>query len=144
MKTWLKVLLILFVIGIAAGVLFYFFVINKPKPNYENKKPDYTLNAKDLYDAYKSNKTKSDSLYNGKTIEITGTLNKVETADSQRIAVFIFEQGDFGDQGVRCNMLIKYNTEISQIKTGSSIKLKGHCVGYDDTDVKFSECSVVK
>lgn len=144
MKTWLKVILVLFVLGIAVAALVWIFYINKPKTDFEKKKADFTLSAKDLYSSYKSNKAKADSMYIGKVLEISGTLNKVEKADSQVIAVFVFEQGDFGDQGIRCSMLPKYSLEMSSAKTGILIKLKGHCTGYDDTDVKLSGCSIVK
>ena len=144
MKTWIKVLLILFVVGIAVAALVWIFYINKPKTNFEKKKADFTLSAKDLYNAYKAGKTKADSLYLDKVVEIDGTFTKVENADSQMVVVFVFEQGDFGDQGIRCNMLPKFSTELSKAKAGTEIKIKGHCVGYDDTDVKLSNCSVVK
>ena len=144
MKLWLKILLVLFVLGIAIAVLIWVFIINKPKPNYETKKADYTLDAKELYTAFKTGKAKSDSLYNGKTIQISGILSKVETTDSQVVAVFVFEEGDFGDQGIRCTFLPKFRLEKSRAKGGINIKIKGHCVGYDDTDVKFTDCSVIK
>ena len=144
MKTWLKVILVLFVLGVAAAALIWIFYINKPKTDFEKKKADFSLSANDLYSYYKTNKAKADSLYIGKVLEISGTLNKVEKADSQVIAVFIFEQGDFGDQGIRCTMLPKFSLEMSNAKTGIDIRIKGHCTGYDDTDVKLTDCSVVK
>ena len=45
MKTWIKILLGLAVAGIAAAFLVYHFVINKPQPDFEKIKPDYSLNA---------------------------------------------------------------------------------------------------
>ena len=93
MKTWLKILLILFVVGIIAAVLVYIFVYNKPHPDFENMKPDYALSASELYTSFATDKPGSEKKYNGKVVEISGTLGKIETTDSLVIAVFVFNQG---------------------------------------------------
>jgi len=95
MKKWIKILAVLFVIGVIAATLVYVFVYNKPQPNYEKLKPDYTLKAQELYNAYKSNPVGADKSYLGKMIEISGTLAKLDNRDTLMVAVFVFEQGMF-------------------------------------------------
>jgi hypothetical protein len=144
MKAWIKVVLILFIIGLTAAILIWFFVINKPPQNIEKSKVAFTLNAKELYDSYKNDKRKSDSLYNDKVIVIAGVLSKVEKSDSLVIADFTFETDPmFGDKGVRCTMLPKYNLSMSHAMPGTQIKIKGQCKGYAD-DVILEHCSVLK
>jgi len=109
MKTWLKILIGLAVLGIIAAVLVYVFVYNKPHPDYEKLEAAFSLSPQELYTAYTGSKEDSQKKYNGQLIELTGALNKIETADSLVIAVFVFNQGMFGDEGVRCTMLPKYN-----------------------------------
>ena len=109
MKTWMKILLAFIVIGIIGVFIIYKFVYNKQHPDYENIEATFTMNARDLYKEFKKNPYSSANLYNGKVIALTGNLSKVETADSIVVAVFVFNQGDFGDEGLRCTMLKKLN-----------------------------------
>jgi hypothetical protein len=144
MKTWLKILIGLAVLGITAAVLVYVFVYNKPHPDYEKLEAAFSLSPQELYSAYTGNKVDSQKKYNGQLIELTGALNKIETADSLVIAVFVFNQGMFGDEGVRCTMLPKYNQVAQTLQPGGTIKIKGYCTGFNDTDVILEQCSLVK
>lgn len=144
MKTWLKILLGLAVLGIIAAVLVYVFVYNKPHPDYEKLTAAYSLAPQELYSSFTANKDEAQKKYNGQLIELTGVLNKIETADSLVIAVFVFNQGMFGDEGVRCTMLPKYNLEAQSLQPGGTVKIKGYCTGFNDTDVILEQCSLVK
>lgn len=143
MKIWLKILLILFVIGLVAAVLVYVFVYNKSHPDYEKMKPDYTLSASELYNSFKVNTTDSETKYNGKAIVVSGTLAKVESTDSLVIAVFVFNQGMFGDEGIRCTMLKKFNEKTKNLLPGSVYNIKGYCTGFNDSDVILEQCSII-
>ncbi len=144
MKKWVIILIVLFILGVVTAFLVYKYVYNKPHPDYEKEKPEFTLDAKLLYDQYKNDKVASQSKYSGKVIQITGNLNKIEDRDSTTIAVFTFSQGDFGDEGIRCTVLPKFNTELKKVKSGDLINIKGYCTGYNDTDVIFEKCSIIK
>jgi hypothetical protein len=144
MKTWLKILIGLAVLGIIAAVLVYVFVYNKPHPDYENLEAAYSLSPQELYSAYTGNKEDSQKKYNGQLIELKGALNKIETTDSLVIAVFVFNQGMFGDEGVRCTMLTKYNQVARTLQPGGTVTIKGYCTGFNDTDVILEQCSLVK
>lgn len=143
MKTWVKIILSLFVVGIIASVWFYVHVYNKSHPDYEKMKPDYTLPASELYNSFKANTTESETKYNGKVVAVNGTLTKVESNDSLVIAVFVFNQGIFGDEGIRCTMLPKFNEEAKKLQPNNVYKIKGYCTGYD-TDVNIEYCSIIK
>jgi hypothetical protein len=142
MKTWIKVLLGLVLIGIIAGFLFYHFVINKPQPDFATLKPQCSLGADVLYNAFKSSKISASKLYNGKVIEITGKLSKVEDVDTLTIAVFVFNKGMFGDEGIRCTMLKKFSQEAKKLKSDGITRIKGYCSGFNDTDVILEHCSL--
>ncbi|MCX6306999.1 MAG: hypothetical protein NT040_18705 [Bacteroidetes bacterium] len=143
MKTWIKILLGLVVVGIIALLLVYKFVYNKQHPDYENLEPAFTVTAQDLYQAYKTNKEAASAKYNGKIIALTGKLSKMETADSLVTAVFVFNQGDFGDEGLRCTMLKKFNDAADKLQPDGEVKLKGYCTGYNETDVVLEKCSII-
>lgn len=144
MKTWVKILLILIVIGIAAAVLGYIFFYNKSHPDYEKIKPDYTLSASELYNSYKANTTGSETKYNGKVLAVTGILTKIESTDSLVIAVFVFNQGMFGDEGIRCTMLSKFNDDAKNLQPENEYMIKGYCTGFNPPDVILEQCSILK
>lgn len=143
MKTWIKILLVLGVVGIAAAFLVYHFVINKPQPDFEKIKPEYSLNAGALFNEFKTNKQNAHRLYNGKMIEITGKLARVESADTLTIAVFVFNQGMFGDEGIRCILMKKFTSDAKKLKPDGFIRIKGYCTGFNDTDVIMEHCSLI-
>ncbi|MCX6267216.1 MAG: hypothetical protein NTW16_07645 [Bacteroidetes bacterium] len=143
MKTWVKIVLGLIVVGIVAGLLVFKFVYNKQHPDYENVEAAYTVTAQDFYNDYKTDKNAAATKYNGKMIALTGKLSKVETVDSLVTAVFVFNQGDFGDEGVRCTMLKKFNDAADKLQPDGEVKVKGFCSGYNETDVVLEKCSII-
>jgi hypothetical protein len=144
MKTWGKIILSLFVVVIIALVLGYVFVYNKSHPDYEKMKPDFTLTASELYSSFNANTTESETKYNGKILSVSGTLTKVESTDSLVIAVFVFNQGIFGDEGIRCTMLPKFNNDTKKLQPENIYNIKGYCTGFNDPDVILEHCSIIK
>jgi len=145
MNKWLKIIAILAFIGLVAAGLLWKFYINKPHTDIENATPAYTLNIQELWKQYNQELKLSDSLYTGKVIEITGNLGKMERVDSLVYLVFVMEPDpDFGNKTIRCEMLPGYNTEAAAVPANTALKVKGFCAGYDQTDVKFIKCSIIK
>lgn len=144
MKTWIKIILALFLIGIIAGILGYFFIYNKPHKDYSKAKAEISLTAEELYESFIENTSEAEQRFNGKVIEIDGNLNAWETNDELLIIVFAFGDGMFGPEGVRCTMLPEFHDEIRNFDEGEYIKLKGLCTGYTGVDVILDKCSVVE
>jgi hypothetical protein len=142
-KSWVKVILTLFILGVIVAVLVYIFIYNKPQPNYEKKIPQYVLNAQELYHSFADNKINAEKKFNGQVIEVKGELNKIEVNDSLVVAVFVFNQGLFGDEGIRCTFLPKYYEAGSILKSGEEVSIKGFCTGYNETDVILIHCSII-
>lgn len=143
MNKWLKIIITLAVIGIIAAGLGYKFIYNKPHKNYETATPDYGLTIYELFSEYRNDRQDSEQKYNGKVIVIAGKLDKVESLENMTIAVFVLEEGMFGDEGIRCTMLPNHVDNIASL-IGENIKLKGYCTGYNDTDVIIEKCSLIK
>jgi hypothetical protein len=143
MKLWIKILIGLAVVGIIAGLLFYKFVINKSHPDYSALKPDYTLDAGSFYKEFNIARENAGKVYNGKIIEVTGKLTRVESADTLTIVVFAFEQDIFGEKGLRCTMLKKFSADAMKLKPDGIVRIKGYCTGYNGTDVVMEQCSIV-
>jgi hypothetical protein len=128
---------------IIVGVVALYLYIYKSHPNYEKLKAEFTISSKSIYDDFKSDSKAAALNYNGKMIEINGTISKIEVSDTLVTVVFAFSQGVFGDEGVRCAMLPKFNQRAKRLKGGDHIVIKGLCQGFNDTDVIFEKCSLV-
>jgi tRNA_anti-like len=143
MKTWIRIVLVIALTLIIGGALVFNFLYNKPHPDFEKMKADYTLAASDLYKAFTADKAGAGTKYNGKVIMVTGILTKTENTDTLVTCVFVFNQGMFGDEGLRCTMLPKYREQAGKIPPGSEIKIKGYCTGFNDSDVILDKCSIL-
>ncbi|MCF8230702.1 MAG: OB-fold putative lipoprotein [Bacteroidales bacterium] len=141
MRKTLKIIGILALIGIIAAFLVYRFVYNKPHPDYEKEVAEYTLSAKEFYDEFKNQTVAANKKYTGKMIQVKGELDKVIQTDSLTIGVFVFSTGMFGNEGIRCTLLPKYNQKAKNLSTPANVSIKGLCTGYNDTDVIMEHCS---
>lgn len=142
MKNWIKIVIGLTFLGIVSVALIYFFVYNKPHPNYENLTPDFYMQSQLLYDEFKVDLDVSNILYTGKMIQISGNISGIEDNDSLKIIVFAFEEGMFGDEGVRCVMLPETNIQLNSFAKNQYIEIKGYCTGFNGTDVILEKCSL--
>ena len=140
----LKIIIgVLLVIGILGGTYGWFFVYNKPHRDYENAEADHSIAAIDCYQKFASLAEGDENIYTGKILEISGIPTKVETSDSLCVVVFVFNEGMFGDEGVRCSMLPGHHKKAKLLSMNESVKIKGYCTGYNDTDVVLEHCSIV-
>jgi lysyl-tRNA synthetase class II len=134
MKTWIRIILGLAITGIIAAVLGYFFIYNKPHPDYEHLKADFMMQTQAMFDEFAADNNAANQKYNGKMIELTGPITRMEITDSLTTAVFVFRQGDFGDEGIRCTVLPKFMELAQNLQPG-------YCTGYTG-DVIFEQCSI--
>lgn len=143
MKTWKIILAGTVLLGILTALLVYFFIYNKPHMDYERAEPDFELKAEELYFAFVNDENISSEQYNGKVLLLTGEIARVELIDEMVIVSFVFDEGIFGDEGVRCTMLQSQHTKTLQLKVGQSVRIKGLCTGFTGSDVVLEYCSIV-
>lgn len=144
MKTWIKVLLSLAVVGVLAAIAVYFFVYNKPHVNYEKAEPEITIRADDLFFEFVSNPEEAGQKYNGKVLQINGMLDDIESSEEMTFAVFAFSEGMFGKEGVRCSMLNAHAKELKSTNVGVELTIKGYCTGFTGTDVILEHGSIIE
>jgi hypothetical protein len=144
MKNWLKILIALIFLGAIGGFLVYKFVYNKSHTDYEKAKAEYTLTAKELFDAYRADATAAGEKYNGRVIEVSGMVWEVEQMEEAVTAVFVFDEGIFGPEGVRVTMLSNHRDALKNHPKGKNLRLKGFNAGYNESDVIVASGSVVK
>lgn len=139
----MKIIGALFLIGILVALYVWFFVYNKPHRDYESAEPDHILAAEELFSHFRHDKEVADSMYTGMVVQITGELDEVESPDSSLIAIFVFDQGMFGDEGVRCVLLPGHHSRLKAYGPKDVITIKGYCTGYNDTDVIIEKSSII-
>ncbi len=138
MKKWLKVLLILFGIGIiAAGGMIYWFY-NKPARDVTKEK-GVQLTAQNLYDAFKTNEADANAKYLDKAIELTGEVGAVSTNQDGNTVV------DFKTNDPMVVINCTFKTKPGTLTPGQTITFKGICTGYiPDANVVINEGVLVK
>ena len=135
-KKILKYLVIAAILGVA-GV--WFFVFKLPTTdwyrNFTTKKGG-AITAAEIVAAYQANETKSDSLYNGKIIEVTGSVkeSKIENGKTS----IMLQSADSA-----ANVYFVLKDSIEPLKIGTSTTLKGMCTGFLG-DVQFNEGVIIK
>jgi hypothetical protein len=145
MNKLLKIGLILAAIGLVAAALVWKFYVNKPHDDIEKATPAYSLATEEIWSKYNSDRKIADSLYNDQVIEITGNLSRIDKNDSLVSVIFVMAADSmFGDKTIACQMYKKHNDEAGALTVGTKVKIKGVCIGYDETDIKFNKCSIVK
>jgi len=141
MKKWQIILLALVLTGFAAAAAVYFLVYNKPHPDYEKAKPEFVLSAEALYTAFIDDEVTANNQFTGKVVAIDGQVAGVEQLDDMVIVSFVFSEGFFGGEGVRCTMLEGHHASALDLLPGESVKIKGLCTGFTGSDVILEHCS---
>lgn len=135
-KKIIKLLLIAAIIGFA-GV--WFFVFKLPTTDwYRNftAKKGAAITATELVKAYQANETQSDSLYNGKLMDISGTV-KESKIENGKTAIML--QSADSTAGV----YVVLKDSIEPLKVGNQTTIKAMCTGFLG-DVQFNEGVIVK
>lgn len=143
MKRFKQFLIGALLLGTLAGVYVWFFVYNKPHRDIENATPDYTETAESLYAHYNQGQNTQDNNFDGAVVLFSGIPTTVESFDSLKIVVFAFNEGMFGDEGIRCTLLPWHNDKTDAYQAGQPLTIKGFCSGYNGTDVILEQCSII-
>ena len=111
MKRILLIVLLLGLTGAGIGYRMY----NKPHEDLSKSKADVTITATQLLADYEANETEANTKYLEKTLEVTGTVAKIEkTAEANTI---VLGQAD-AMSTVRCEMMDKSADFATQVKEG--------------------------
>ena len=119
-------------IVIAIGLYFYF----KPHTDVGNRKPDITINATELYAHYQQDEKLANEKYLGKIILVTGKVDDISRTDSSLV---IQLNAGAGAGGINCNVFIHDKEKMPLVNKGSSVSIKGKCVGFL-MDVNLVDC----
>ncbi len=122
MKTWKKVLLVLFVLGlIAGGGVYYYIKVICNRPLDIASKSAVSVTSDEFLNTCKTNKGHWDSTYLEKAVEVSGTIKEV-TSDTTLAIVGT-------DSTAVINCLLQ--TPSKGLKVGDKTTVKGMCFGSD-------------
>jgi hypothetical protein len=130
--------LLLLIIGMIflIGAVTYMFVWNKPHRDVASEK-GIAISADAIVAEYNADEKAADAKYLNKTIEVKGTVAKVEkNQDGQ--ATVLFASAD-PMSSVFCTMRDK---EVS-LESGATVTVKGICSGHT-MDVLLTDCVLMK
>jgi hypothetical protein len=138
MKKWLRIVLIVAVIGIITGGIIVYRIYTKPHRDVSTEK-GVQLSAQKLYDAFKTNEAAANTQYLDKAIELTGEVGAVSKNQDGNTVV------DFKTNDPLVVINCTFKTDPGQLKPGQNITFKGICTGYiPDANVVINEGVIVK
>ncbi|MCK4663619.1 MAG: hypothetical protein KAT68_12185 [Bacteroidales bacterium] len=120
-----------FIIG--AGIMFYIF--NKPHKDVKTLKPDFVINAIDLFTEYEEDEELSNNKFLNKVIEVKGQI-----ISKSKVSIIIGD--DFAS--VNCVLNKSEIHKIKNINISSQITIRGICSGMGLIDVGLTKCIIVE
>ena len=135
-----KVVLIFLIVGLITGSYIYFTIYNMDHPDIENLEPNYKISGMALFSEFEKDASAASLKYNGKILEISGKVHEIERKDSVVIAIYQFKVGEYGYHGIRCVFNKKETEGVESLEDFRSFRIKGHCSGYNGTDVIIEKC----
>jgi hypothetical protein len=141
MKKIIKILILLFIVGLSVGAGMFLYVFHKPQRNLAEEKTIASFTADSLLITFENNETLANANYLDKAIEVTGIVNEI-TANQNTLTINM-KVADVDLGGVKCTFDPVDATKANEIQTGQTITLKGKCTGWiNDTDIGIKEVSL--
>ena len=131
-----QILIVLLIAALGVVFIIYQYTFRKAAPNVAHKKADAELTAIDLLEAFERNEQSANTLYLGKILIVSGTVESV-SLDSLP-SVYIKDPTSVS--GVICGF-DQNASGIASVQKGAEIRIKGICTGYL-MDVILNKCSI--
>lgn len=105
-------------------------------------KPDVTVEAKKITKEFENNEAAADGKYKGKTLKVSGIVDKVDTdfMDDSKYIVQIGGGGQFVMFTVNCNG--QSSKAVSKIKKGQKVTVVGKFDDGGDLGVELEPCKI--
>jgi len=130
MNKYLKIFLFLFGIGLISGIGVYLYVFHKPHRNIAKEKSAFQVTAIQLLDEFSSDETATYAKYGNQVLEVSG--NVADVSKSEGVLSIVLEDASMGVTCAFDSIYVTGNSDLlKNISTGTSVKLKGQCDGYD-------------
>ena len=97
--------------------------------------------AKDLLDAYEANQFAANQKYEGRILEITGTIESFGNIFG--INYLVLSDGSRRLEGIQCYFSDKHANQLAALQKGQTVIVRGQVDGYYVINVGVSGCTVV-
>ena len=138
MKKLYKFILIIISILILGGIISGLYLFNLKPKDLKKVKPDYIINAADLFTAFENDETIAALKYVDKVIEVTGTIKEIKQGENNSINISL----DTGSalSSVICSF--QGHSDLPEYNVGDTITVRGECSGFL-LDVLLNNCVVI-
>jgi len=133
----MKKIAILLIAFVLLGGGYGLYLYNKKVPSLADTPADYTLTANELFDAFNADEQAALKKYEGKVIDLSGKVIRLNVNDSLSSVTLEATNSMFG--GVNCS----FSSSIASLKEGDEVRLKGRCQGFL-MDVVLNNCYVIE
>ena len=121
----------------------------KPHENVAGAEPDFIFPTDTLQYFFKANEQEATKNYNGKILQVSGTISNIASPTDTNIVVLLAIDSD-PMSNISCQMDPAFNDRLKGLAAGSSVSIKGICNGAkkDDLlgslDVLLNRCVIVQ
>ena len=130
MNKLLKILLVLFAIGLIAGIGTYLYVFHKPHRNIAKENAAYKVTAFDFYQEFTLDEAGAYEKYGNLVVQISGPIADILIEEDQASILLLNEM-----EGITCAFdslaVVKWGDRIEKLHVGDELTLKGQCDGFD-------------
>ena len=109
------------------GVGIVYFIYNKPHQNIKKSKPDFKVEAVQLFNEFEINESDANTKYLDKLIEVNGTVRDVSTDKDGNISVILDSDNEMA--GVICQLDNMTTHKKTSFDIGEKVIFKGLCTG---------------
>jgi len=136
MKKIIIAIVIVFVLGLV-GYLYYASASKEKDPTNSSHSVSITVDS--LCSIFANNEVKANALYLDKVLDLKGKITDIEK-DENRYSLFFKNKDE--SINISCEMDTTQNNEISNLKIGDDINIKGFCIGML-IDIELSKCRLI-
>lgn len=137
--SWKKISIAAMILAVAGGAI-GLYMYNKPHKNYIKAKPDISITAKELINAFETDEKAANNRFLDKIVEVSGEVSDLTTSNTGEVAITLIDAMFGVTLTLDPIFTTKNKQQIQSIKIGDPLTLKGRCDGYL-TDVRLSKCS---
>ncbi len=130
MKRWMKILLILVVVGVVAGAGGVYYVFNMPHRDVENEKPALITTASALYHLFSRDEVVASKKYNNKVVQVSGKIVEL-TGGTYHINITLNDVMAPVSIVIDSLSIVKNRSFATTMKLGDVVTVKGQLDGYD-------------
>ena len=143
MNKYLKIFLILALVGGIVGGSVVYYVFNKPHRDVEGEAPTFTMAAEDFYNDYNADEEAGNTKYLNQVIQVNGAIADI-TKDGVEMTIIL--NNDM--EGVSCALdsaaVVNNHDMLENLEIGDDITLKGKCDGFDMImGIVLTKCFVI-